>query len=167
MSDSRKLKFLCFKLGERFFALDIMGIREILRILPVTKVPDAPETVLGIVNVRGELITVLDMRKIFSIVAEDPDRRDMRIILGGSGGVRFGILVDSVQEVVTVELTEIDPPPIEGDDATVIGVFKRQGDGQSDVVILLKLGALARMARGERMNAELPEAEEPGAPEVT
>lgn len=149
MSERSHLKFLCFSLGGRFFSLDIMGIREILRLSPVTSVPGAPETVRGVINVRGELITVLDMRRIFGIEADEPERRDVRIILAGTRSGRFGMLVDSVQDVVTLEADEIDPAPADAERGAVIGMFKRPGDGEGRIVMLLRLGALARMARGE------------------
>ena len=150
MSDTKKLKFLCFHLGERLFALDIMGIREILRIQAVTPVPDAPDNILGIVNVRGELITVLDARAVFGIKAEEADRRDVRIIIGVWSGIRFGLLVDLVLDVATVDIDEINPAPTDATVGSVLGLFKRPGDGEGGVVVLLRLAALAKLARGEK-----------------
>lgn len=151
MSDDQKLKFLCFRLGDRVFALDIMGIREILRTHPVTPVPDAPEQVRGVMNVRGELMTVLDARKILGVVFEDPAQRDVRIIIGSMPGGRFGILVDAVLEVVAVGIDEIEPAPSGPDTGSgaVLGIFRRAGESVEEVVVLLRLGALAKYARGE------------------
>lgn len=157
MSDGRRLKFLCFHLGGRVFALDIMGIREILRLTPITPVPEAPPTVLGIVNVRGELITVLDMRRVFGVTGEDPVQRDMRIIIASANSIRFGVMVDSVLDVASVELEEIDPAPIDVPGSPVIGIFKRVEAEEEKVVVLLRLGALSRMARGERHGEKLEE----------
>lgn len=166
MSERRNLKFLCFTLGGRFFSLDITGIREILRLSPVTLVPGAPETVCGVVNVRGELVTVLDMRRIFHIEAEEPDKRDARIILAGAASARFGLLVDSVQDVVTLELEDVDPAPTDASRGAVLGMFKRPGDAEGRIVMLLRLGALARMARGEVVETAGSEILESQAPEV-
>lgn len=150
MSDAGVFKFLCFNLGERVFALDIMGIREILRLMPVTPVPEAPEAVLGIINVRGELLTVLDGRRLFGVVAEEAPKRESRIIVGSHQGARFGILVDSVMDVASVEGEGIGPPPGDSPMSTVLGIFRRPGDEEGRVVILLRMSTLARISRGDR-----------------
>lgn len=156
MSDGR-LKFLCFTLGKRVFSLTIMGIREILRMQAVTQVPGAPETVLGVVNVRGELITVIDTRRVLGIEDEPPNPRDVRIVLASSGGVRFGMMVDLVLDVVTVSVDEIEPAPIETKSGLVMGLFRKPGDDSGQVVVLLRLAAAARLARGEKVLASLEE----------
>ena len=154
MNGGQKLKFLCFLLGDRVFALEIMGIREILRLQPVTPIPDAPSTVIGIINVRGELLPVMDMRKLFAVSGEEAVKREMRIVVGGRAGSRFGMMVDSVLEVVTLSVDEIEPAPTDEADGPVLGIFKRPGDEDGKIVILLKTGAVGRFARGERKGAK-------------
>lgn len=170
MSSQRKLKLLCFSLGDRIFALEIMGVREILRLQSITRIPNAPDTVMGVINVRGELFSLLDLRKVFSVEAEPAPDRDKRIIIGGRKSHRFGMMVDSVMEVVTLDVEGIDPAPSGSGKGPVLGIFKRPGDEKGCIVILLRTSALGLLAHGEYTGtveelAKLPEALEPSAAE--
>jgi purine-binding chemotaxis protein CheW len=152
MNGAQRLQFLCFRLADRLFAVDIMGIRELLRNQPVTPVPDAPEAICGVLNVRGELLTVLDIRRVLGVDGEEGKAKDKRIILARVGADRFGLLVDAVLDVLNVDVEEINPAPVAmgAQERAVLGMFRRvDGDGAEQVVMLVHLGYLARIAKGE------------------
>lgn len=106
--------FLTFKLGDEIFALDVSQVREVLDLTNITKVPRAPTFMRGVINVRGSVVPVVDLRAKFGLPATD-DTLDTRTIvmdlsLDGETAV-IGALADSVHEVIEIEPSAIEPPP--------------------------------------------------------
>lgn len=106
--------YLTFKLGDEVFALDVSQVREVLDLTLITKVPQAPEFLRGVINVRGSVVPVVDMRIKFGLARTD-DTHDTRIIvmelfLDGEMST-LGALADSVHEVVEMEPGQIEAPP--------------------------------------------------------
>jgi purine-binding chemotaxis protein CheW len=106
--------YLTFKLGEEVFALDVSQVREVLDLTTITKVPRAPEFMRGVINVRGSVVPVVDMRVKFGL-SEINNTTDTRIIvmeldLDGEMST-LGALADSVHEVVEMEPGQIEAPP--------------------------------------------------------
>lgn len=123
-TDIQEIQLACFRLGDATFAADIMRIKEIIRPQKLTKLPKAPAFVEGVINLRGTVIPVIDLRKRFEL----PERvalEEARLLVVGVSRQLVGLVVDDVTEVVTVVVGDIKPPPhsIEGISAEyLIGV---------------------------------------------
>jgi purine-binding chemotaxis protein CheW len=110
----RRVEYLAFLLAGETYAVPIGDVAEILRPLPITEVPRAPSPVLGVVSVRGRLVTVLDLRRRFRL-PEGPVDRKSRILLADVGkGEQIGLLVDEVQQVWRLAADEIEPANVLG-----------------------------------------------------
>jgi chemotaxis signal transduction protein len=105
-----EVQLVTFMLGEEEYGVPISQIQEIDRLAKITKVPKAAEFIEGITNLRGEVIPVLDTRKRFELEVKPPDDRT-RIIIVDLGGVKTGLVVDSVREVLNLATKDIAPPP--------------------------------------------------------
>ena len=112
MVDSNQ--YLTFTLGEELFALEISKVREVLDYTKITKVPRTPEFMLGVINLRGSVVPVIDMRLKFGLAKTERTVNTciviVEVILEGETTV-LGALVDSVQEVFELEPNQIEPPP--------------------------------------------------------
>ena len=112
-SDGQELsevQLVTFLLGDEEYGVPISQIQEIDRLAKITKVPKAAQFIEGITNLRGEVIPVLDTRKRFDLEVKPPDDRT-RIIIVDLGGVKTGLVVDSVREVLNLARKDIAPPP--------------------------------------------------------
>jgi len=105
-----EVQLVTFMLGEEEYGIPISQIQEIDRLAKITKVPKAAQFIEGITNLRGEVIPVLDTRKRFELEVKLPDDRT-RIIIVDIGGVKTGLVVDSVREVLNLAKKDIAPPP--------------------------------------------------------
>ena len=105
-----EVQLVTFMLGAEEYGVPISQIQEIDRLAKITKVPKAAEFIEGITNLRGEVIPVLDTRKRFELEVKPPDDRT-RIIIVDLGGVKTGLVVDSVREVLNLARKDIAPPP--------------------------------------------------------
>ena len=108
-------KYVTFTLGQESYGLPVLHVREIIRICPITPVPNMPPHVRGVINLRGTVIAVLDLRAKFSMVPVPPGERACIIVLQlGVASTRptlIGIIVDAVEEVVQLGNSEIEPCP--------------------------------------------------------
>ncbi|MEK6748903.1 MAG: chemotaxis protein CheW [Pseudomonadota bacterium] len=123
-------QWVTFRLGEEVYGIDVVRIREVLRLTDIAPVPGAADYVLGIINLRGNVVTVIDTRKRFCLPpVENTD--SSRIVIVEVDNHVLGMLVDSVAEVIDVEASAIDTPPsLGGDDNSryILGVTSRQDD---------------------------------------
>jgi len=107
-------QYLTFKLDNEIYAMDITTVREVLDITQITKVPQMPDFMCGVINLRGSVVPVVDLRLKFGLEKAASLRQAciviIEIILDDEETV-LGILVDSVQEVISLEPEQIDPPP--------------------------------------------------------
>jgi purine-binding chemotaxis protein CheW len=108
--DIQEIQVACFRLGEDLYAIDIMRIKEIIRPLKLTVLPKFPAFVEGIVNLRGTVIPVVDLRKRFDLPAIE-ESLNTRLLIVSLAGRAVGLVVDEVTEVVTVSVKDIKPPP--------------------------------------------------------
>ncbi|MFT5923198.1 MAG: purine-binding chemotaxis protein CheW [Paraglaciecola sp.] len=134
------LQWVTYKLGEETYGINVMQVQEVLRHTEIAPVPGAPDYVLGIINLRGNVVTVIDTRSRFGLPWSDISD-NTRIVIIESDEQVVGILVDSVAEVVYLRSSEIDSAPNVGteDSAKFIqGVSNR--DGQ--LLILVDLNKL-------------------------
>ncbi len=107
-------QYLTFKLAGEVFALDVVKVREILDYTTITKVPQTPEFMKGVINLRGSVVPVVDMRLKFGIATQDKTVDTCIIVVEiniDSEATVLGALVDSVQEVFELEPSQIEPAP--------------------------------------------------------
>lgn len=106
-------QYLTFKLGDEVFGLEVSNVREILELTNVTKVPKTPDFMIGVINLRGSVVPVLDMRLKFGLTRTDKTINTCIIVVEvdveGESTI-IGALVDSVQEVFELEPDQIEPP---------------------------------------------------------
>ncbi|MFA6937261.1 MAG: chemotaxis protein CheW [Treponema sp.] len=117
MSDENtQLQLVTFRLGEELYGVDIMDVKEIVKIQNVRPIPNAPYYVEGIINLRSEIIPIINLHKRFHIQKaveqnEEEAEDDGGFIILDIEGNKIGIIIDKVARVVLVENNEIKPPP--------------------------------------------------------
>lgn len=131
--DDHEIQWIRFKLAEEAYGIAARQVNEVIRVGDITPVPGAAEQILGIVNLRGNVVTVLDMRTLLGIDSIPIDD-DSRIIIVDSHGQMVGLLVDSVAEVVYLRASEIEVAPKVGKDE---GSCLVQGVHSSDAGLLI------------------------------
>jgi len=107
------LQVVSFQLGDEVFAIDILGVQEIIRMLDITHVPNAPHYVEGVVNLRGKVIPIINLRVRFGLSGTEPTK-DTRIVVVEVSHVILGFIVDSVEEVLRLSEECIETPPPTG-----------------------------------------------------
>ena len=134
------LQLVTFVVGTEEFAVPILSVQEINRMMQITRVPQSPAFVEGVINLRGKIIPVVDLRKRFGIGVEG-DNADNRIIVVEVSGRVIGFTVDRVNEVLRIPSGIVEPPP-----AMVCGIDSEyvQGVGKLEdrLLILLDIGRL-------------------------
>ncbi len=108
------LQYLTFRLGEEVFAIEVTRTREVLDYSIVTRVPQTPQFVLGVINLRGSVVPVIDLRLKFGLPQIEKTVNSCIIVMQievDDESVTIGALVDSVQEVLELREDEIEPPP--------------------------------------------------------
>lgn len=108
--DALKDRFLSFHLGKESYGIEIRHVTEIIVLQEITLVPDLPEFIIGVVNLRGNIISVMDMRKRFRMETKEYDDRTC-IVVVNINGFAIGLLVDTVNEVLNIPEEQVDPPP--------------------------------------------------------
>lgn len=103
-------RWITFRLADEIYGIDVIRVREILRIYNILPVPGAPDRVLGITNIRGSVVTVVDGRARFNLPPQEADD-DTRLIVLESGDEVAGVVVDSVSDVVDLPVSAIDTNP--------------------------------------------------------
>lgn len=106
-------RYVTFRLDQETYALDVLRVREVLRSAEVVPVPGAPDSVLGVINLRGSIVPVVDARHCLGLAPPPPDASG-RVLIIESGWQMVGLRVDSVAEVVTVSAEECEAPPAVG-----------------------------------------------------
>ena len=110
--DDDLIQLVTFRIGEEEFGVDILAVQEIIRLMQITMVPRAPEFIEGVINLRGKVIPVINMRTRFNKPAHKPDS-NTRIVVMELEQKIVGFLVDGVSEVLRIpESTVEDPPPV-------------------------------------------------------
>jgi purine-binding chemotaxis protein CheW len=124
-------KYMSFRVGGEEYGLEILKVRELIGLLEITRVPHAPSEVKGVVNLRGKVIPVVDLRATLGIASESTVARPVIIVVqlkGQAGPVTTGVLVDQVLEVRNISAQQIEPAPSFGrnDEATryILGIAK-------------------------------------------
>lgn len=129
-SEDNILQYVTFKLDDETYGINVMQIQEVLRYSEIAPVPGAPHYVLGIINLRGNVVTVIDTRTRFGLMRSDISDQTRIVVLELEGQV-IGVLVDSVAEVVYLKESEIETPPNVGNDESarfIQGVCNKNGE---------------------------------------
>ncbi|WP_148882159.1 chemotaxis protein CheW [Thermococcus aciditolerans] len=103
-------QFVAFTIGSEEFCIDISKVREVKEMMPITKVPQAPDEVEGIVNLRGQVIPIVNLKKVLGYY-DDNDLSDKKIILVETGNDVVGFIVDDVSDVVSLSEEQIESVP--------------------------------------------------------
>ena len=104
------LQLVSFNIGSEEYGVDILKVQEINRMVEITKVPQAPRYVEGVINLRGKVIPIVDLRKRFDLDIKEYDK-NTRIVVVDINGIIMGMVVDSVSEVLRLPSSTIEPPP--------------------------------------------------------
>ena len=144
------LQLVSFFIGSEEFGVDILFVQEINRMSQVTKVPNAPEFVNGVINLRGRVIPVIDLRLKFGMPKKDPGK-NTRIIVVEVGGKTVGFIVDSVNEVLRIpkSVTEAPPPLAMGINSEYI---KSVGKLEDRLLILIDLEKILSTAESGQLD---------------
>jgi len=137
----KRAEYLAFSLGSEAYAIEIGNIVEILKPLPITEVPRADPSVVGVMSVRGRLVAVLDLKHRFRLAPTFTMDKRSRILLVDSVDEEIGLLVDEVLQVYRLSEAEIEPPTVLGSEQPpyVVGIGRPQG---GMVLMLLDLAPL-------------------------
>ena len=138
--DDPILQWVTFKLENEKYGVNVMQVQEVLRMTEIAPVPGAPHYVVGIVNLRGNVVTVIDTRTRFGLMEQEADD-DTRIIVIEAEGQVVGILVDAVAEVIEMRASEIESTPNVGNEESskfIRGVTSQDGE----LIILIDLNKL-------------------------
>ncbi len=142
MTDGRILQLVTFKLGNEEFGVDILKVQEINRMMVITRIPNAPPFIEGVINLRGKIIPIVDLRKKLGFDNGSGEyEKTTRIIVVELDGLVLGFIVDSVSEVLRIPENTIEPPP------SIVGGVESdyiEGVGKLDnrLLILLELKKL-------------------------
>jgi purine-binding chemotaxis protein CheW len=145
--DSKELlQLVTFRLGNEEFSLDILRVQEIIRHMELTRVPRTPDFVDGVINLRGRVIPVLDLRKRFGLPS-DAKTNETRIIVVDVDNKTVGLKVDAVSEVLRLPADTVEPAPaiVTGAESDYI-----KGVGKLDGRLLILLDVEKILTRTER-----------------
>jgi purine-binding chemotaxis protein CheW len=140
LTDDIMLQWVTFRLEEELYGINVMQVQEVLRHTEIAPVPGAPDYVLGIINLRGNVVTVIDTRRRFALMEREVDDNTRIVIIEVEGQV-VGLLVDSVAEVVYLRESEIEKAPEVGNDESskyIQGVVTRE----KELLILIDVNKL-------------------------
>ncbi len=145
----QEIQLACFRVGQQMYALDIMRIKEIIRPQKLTPVPKTSDCIEGVINLRGAVIPVIDLRKRFDL-APVFDRKT-RVIICKISQRTIGLVVDEVTEVARYQRNEVRPAPqfVRGKDAQFFLGICQRGD---DLVMVLDLEKI--LSSGEKIDLE-------------
>ena len=130
-------QLVVFDLDSESYGVDIGAVREIIRMQEITRVPRTPEFVEGVINLRGKVIPVVDLRKRFGLAVGEQNK-DNRIVVVDIGGQDIGVVVDAVTEVLRIFTSAIEPPSsviTSADSEYLLGIAKLD----DKMIILLEL----------------------------
>lgn len=146
--DTQKGKFLTFSLGNEFYGIDIMYVTEIVGIQPITVVPELPDFIKGIINLRGKIIPVMDARLKFKKEPKEYNDRTCIIVID-IVEVSIGVIVDAVSEVLNISEENIVPPPNLNTEGRKY--IKSVGKNDDNVILILDCNTLLDKAEVEEI----------------
>lgn len=145
----KEIQVVGFRIGSETFGVRISNVREIVRVPEITSVPNAPDYLEGVINLRGKIIPVMDLRKRFGQAEVQPDKKN-RILVVDLDGKLVGLIVNAASEVLKIPPSEIETPGSmlqEGEAGFVTGVGKLNGR----LIILIDLNKLFQKGEWKRL----------------
>jgi purine-binding chemotaxis protein CheW len=144
-------QFISFSVGEEDYGLELLRVKEVIRVREITWLPKAPSFVKGIINLRGDVIPIIDLRDKFGLGSRE-HTATTRVIVVEVDSRLMGMVVDSASQVVRIPADQIDPPP------PVLGGFSREfitgvGKLEEKLVILLNADAVLTVEEKEALSA--------------
>ncbi|MEN8135502.1 MAG: chemotaxis protein CheW [Thermodesulfobacteriota bacterium] len=110
-AEQELMQLVGFTIGKELFGVDILMVQEIIRAAPITPVPNSPEFVEGVINLRGNILPVIDLRKRLNLLTGEIDLEDTWILILDIQNKITGFIVDSVTEVIKIQESTIEAPP--------------------------------------------------------
>lgn len=144
-------KFLTFFLAGEEYGIEILKVHEIIGLMPITRVPRTPDFMRGVINLRGKVIPVVDLRLKFDVAVKEATSKTCIIVVRVQG-IEMGIVVDAVSEVIDIDSQDIEPAPSFGAEVNtdyILGIGKSQGK----VKILLDIDQA--LSSGDVVNMQL------------
>lgn len=157
-SRAEQMQILCFALAGEAYGIPILKVREIQASATITRIPKAPPFMPGVINLRGAIVPIVDLRVRFSL-GEPPEGGRPVIVIVEVHGRTLGMRVDAVSEVVDIDPSKVQPPPEWGADTTldkafISGLSNLTGaDGTDTMLIMLNLERLLSSDELKAMNA--------------
>ncbi len=156
-ADQEARSFVVFRLGSEEYGLAIERVQSIIRFEPTTPVPRAPEAVMGVINLRGQVIPVVDLARRFSNGSFVPTPTSRIVVTEGEAGT-VGLAVDAASEVVTIPLADIQAAPDSVLSADTVEAFEGVADRDGKLVILIDFDrAVPKMEYARVANDAEPE----------
>lgn len=149
---SREFHIVGFQVGRETYGVPITSLHEIVRVPEITAVPDAPDYMEGVINLRGKIVSVIDLRKRLGEPKRELNRRN-RILVIEHGGRLCGLIVDSASEVIKIPAADVEPSPTashEGGLKCVTGLGKYHGR----LIVLLDMGRLLDQSAARKEESE-------------
>lgn len=137
-------QYLSFRLEDNLFAVNVLRVREILDFAPATKVPQTPDHMLGVLNLRGHVVPIVDLRRRFGMPEVEPTRESCIVVLEvdlGDETLIIGAVADAVQEVLDLSADQLQPPPRLGSGIDT-GFIDGMGKKDEHFLILLNVDRL-------------------------
>lgn len=106
-----EFQLVVFSIGDEEFGVEIMKVQEIIRMTSITKIPQAPDYIRGVINLRGRIIVVINLNVVLDMASKEQDE-NTRIIVGSIGDTVMGFVVDSVSEVIRLPQKSVEPAPV-------------------------------------------------------
>ena len=151
-------QLVIFDLASEYYGVDIGDVREIIRMQTITRVPGAPSFVEGLINLRGRVVPVVDLRKRLNLKVSE-QTKDSRVVVVDIAGQNVGVIVDGVTEVLRIPNSSVEPPSdmVTGVDSDYLrGIAKLE----SKLIILLEMNKVLSGVQGEMISSLKGAAEE-------
>jgi purine-binding chemotaxis protein CheW len=157
--DAKEIQLVNFRLRDQEFGLDIGSVREITRVTDISRIPEAPSFILGVTNLRGQIIPVVDMARQFDLPPQDKLPESARIVVTELNGQTVGMLVDEVPEVLKIPAENIEPAPELIQTEIRKDFIKGVGKIETRIIVLLDLEKVLAPHETEelaKMNKTIP-----------
>lgn len=151
-------QYLTFNLGAELYAVNVEQVNEVLEMMPISKIPKMPEFMRGVINVRGAVVPVVDLRRKFELPDADFTVDTCIIVteIGeGEEKLRIGIIVDNAREVIRFSQDELEPCPKIGTDSSYGDFIENMGKYQDDFVMILNINRVFSETDMEKLGAEV------------
>jgi purine-binding chemotaxis protein CheW len=152
-----ELHIVGFKVGRETYGVPIASLHEIVRVPEITVVPDAPDYIEGVINLRGKIVSVIDLRKRFGVPETAPNRRN-RILVVEHGGRLSGLIVDAASEVLKIPAADIEPAPASLQDGG-LNCVTGLGKYHERLIVLLDMSRLLENSAVRKTESEAEKSE--------